>query len=161
MTSPRYSAFADQAHRMLCSAETTHEHMTATWAAGPRECPEWGYANRPRVTSIREAVVDAAVARLESGDIRGWDTFAENVATDTYQSIDLAALYGMGLLVRVAWWLLSWLVRSAFEAFVWWCVRYFVRLAIEDIKRKLFGAFAELPPDEAVAAVWATREDDA
>lgn len=149
--SRRWSSVAARAEAVLCTVACRDEHVERTYEAARHEKPEgWTYANEPRLRAIRQPVVAAALKRLNDGAIGySWPEFAANVAGDALDGIDFGALFG------VAWWLLGWIFRAAFEAFVRWAVAYLVRLVIDDIRERIFGQYADLDPQSAVAAVWA------
>lgn len=148
---PAFAHAGQRAREILCTAECEREHVATTYEAAQYERgPVREYATTGRLARVRDVVVEKAVGRLVDGRVgNSWDEFAGSVADDAVGSIDLGWVFGIG------WWLVKLVAYHAFRAFVWWAIRYFVRLAIEDVKRKLFGTaldqYGDLPPEQAVA----------
>lgn len=150
--SRRWSSMVARAEAVLCTEACRDEHVDRTYDAARREKPEgWHYADEPRLRGIRGVVVAKALSRLEDGRIgNSWGEFAANVAGDALPDIDMGALFGL------AWHLLGWIFRRAFEAFVRWAIAYLVRLVIDDIRQRIFGQYGTLEdPHAFVAAVLA------
>lgn len=159
MNTPLFAHAGQRAREILCTIECEREHVSAAVASAA--AGEWcttrdefqavrEYSEPGRLKRVRETVTEKAIDRLMTGNVgSSWDEFAGSVADDAIGAIDLGYVFGFG------WLLVKWIAAAAFRAFVWWAIRYFVRLAIEDVKRKLFGAtlgqYGDLPPEQAVA----------